>query len=276
MNMNGIGTSVGAGAMDGIYKGPERRSVNAAGDASVGALAEFVSNMGHHLRTPLTVVLGMAKLLKITQLDAEQDEAVQMIDRSGEELLGHINQLIDAIELANGQVRLVHAPFDLRAMLEKVAARTDSAARAKGLEAQFYVAPDVPRRIFGDEIRLRDVLTNLCDNAVKFTPAGKVSLTVESPRDPAQVRRAEFMFTVADSGIGMDAHAARRAFDPFFQADSSVTKQFPGAGLGLMIVRHLVRLMGGAVSVQSAPGKGSTFTVSVAFDLADAREPMHA
>jgi len=262
--------------MDGICRTAESPSVNAPADAGVGALADFVSNMGHHLRTPLTVVLGMAKLLKITELDAEQEEAVRMIDRSGEELLGHINQLIDAIELANGQVRLGHAPFDLRALLEKVAARTESAARAKGLDARFYVAQDVPRRISGDEARLYDVLANLCDNAVKFTPAGKVSVSVESPRDPTQARRAELMFTVTDSGIGMDAHTVQHAFDPFFQADTKATRHFRGAGLGLTIVRHLVWLMGGAISAQSEPGKGSTFTVSAAFDRADAEEPMHA
>lgn len=247
-------------------------------DPGARVLADFVSNVGHHLRTPLTVVLGMTKLLKFMSLDAEQQEAVDMIDRSGEELAGHINQLLDAIELINGQVHLSPAPFDLHDLLEQVAARTASSAQAKGLDAQFEVAHDVPRKLHGDETRLRDVLSNLCDNAVKFTSAGKVTLSVGLAGDAAQAERAEIRFAVSDSGIGMDADTAKHVFEPFYQADSKAARHFQGVGLGLTIAQHLVRLMGGAINVQSAPGHGTTFSFRVALDLErDAvKETVHA
>ena len=157
-------------------------------------------------------------------------------------------------------------------------ARDKQWTRAKGLDAQFEVAHDVPRRLSGDEARLRDVLTNLCDNAVKFTSAGKVAVSVELAASPEQAERPELRFAVSDSGIGMDADTARQAFEPFFQADSKAARHFHGVGLGLTIAQHLVRLMGGAITVQSAPGRGATFSFSVALDVErDAvKEPMHA
>ena len=275
--MDGFGTSVGVCTMDGIGKCTELSApADAAADSGRRALAEYVSNVGHHLRTPLTVVLGMAKLLKFTQLDTEQQEAVDMIDRSGEELLGHINQLLHAVDLMNGQARLASTAFDLRELLESVTARTASAAQAKGLEPQLDVARDVPRMVCGDEARLRDVLTNLCENAVKFTTAGKISLSVEVTGDRTQARRRELKFTVADTGIGMDACTVKHAFDPFFQADSRAMRHFRGVGLGLTIAQHLVQRMGGEISVQSAPGRGAVFTFSVAFDSDAAGEPADA
>jgi signal transduction histidine kinase len=265
------------GIMEAIGKSTQSPAqANALADSGARAIAEFVSNVGHHLRTPLTVVLGMAKLLKFTSLNADQEEAVEMIDRSGEELLGHINQLLDAIELVNGQARLTPAPFDLRELLEQVAARTARAAQAKGIDARLSVAQDVPREVCGDEARLRDVLTHLCHNAVKFTSAGKVALSVEVARARTPAERPEISFTVADTGIGMDANTVKHAFEPFFQADSKAARHFRGAGLGLTIAQQLVKLMGGVISIRSAPGQGATFAFSVALERHAAEEPMDA
>lgn len=249
---------------------------SALADPGARVLADFVSNVGHHLRTPLTVVLGMSKLLKFTSLDSEQQEALDMIDRSGEELLGHINQLLDAIELINGQAHLTPAPFDLHELLEKVSARMASAAQAKGLDARLELAHDVPRTVCGDEARLHDVLTSLCNNAVKFTSAGRVALSVELAGDGARAEQPEIRFTVADSGIGMDADTARQAFEPFFQADSKAARHFRGVGLGLTIAQHLVRLMGGAISARSAPGQGATFTFSLVLERDTVEETVDA
>ncbi|MDH4189953.1 MAG: ATP-binding protein [Betaproteobacteria bacterium] len=241
---------------------------NALADSSLRARADFLSNMGHHLRTPLTVVLGMAKLLKIMPLGEEEMEAANMIDRSGEELLGHINQLLDAAELVYGQVRLGHAEFDLRALLEKVGTRMARAAQEKGLIAELRVADDVPHLVRGDESRLRDVLTNLCDNAVKFTAAGRVALLAEKVQGYPTPGRATLKFAVVDTGIGMDKKIAAHVHEPFFQADANAARNFRGAGLGLTIACRLVQLMDGRMSIDSTPGRGSTFSFITEFETA--------
>ncbi len=235
-------------------------------DSANRAKSEFLANVSHELRTPLTVVLGMAQLLKLTALDAEQREGVGMIERSGESLLALINQILDLSRAESGRLELETTEFDVRGTVEAVRAQLAREASAKGLEVKVYFGDSVPSRVRGDEVRLRQVLRNLWDNAIKFTPSGHVEVAVERSDEQLPAGRVALKFTVSDTGIGMDRAAVAGAFEPFFQADSSATRRFGGAGLGLAISRRLVRLMGGTISLQSELGRGSTFIFTAIFE----------
>ena len=235
-------------------------------DSANRAKSDFLANVSHELRTPLTVVLGMAQLLKLSALDAEQREGVGMIERSGESLLALINQILDLSKAESGRLELEAADFDVRGTVEAVQAQLAREAGAKGLEFRVRFAEAVPRRVRGDEVRLRQVLRNLCDNAVKFTPSGHVEVSVDRIEEGLPGGQIALRFTVTDTGIGMNKDALAGAFEPFFQADSSTTRRFGGTGLGLAISRRLVRLMGGTISVQSEVGRGSTFTFTAVFE----------
>ena len=235
-------------------------------EAANRAKSEFLANVSHELRTPLTVVLGMAQLLKLSALDAEQREGVGMIERSGESLLALINQVLDLSKAESGKLELETTEFDVRGTVEALLAQLAREASSKGLEFRVRVADSVPRRVRGDELRLRQVLRNLYDNAVKFTPSGHVEIVAERIDEALPADRIALRFRVSDTGIGMDRTSLAGAFEPFFQADSSTTRRFGGTGLGLAISRRLVRLMGGTISVQSDIGKGSTFTFTAPFE----------
>jgi signal transduction histidine kinase len=238
-------------------------------DTANRAKSDFLANVSHELRTPLTVVLGMAQLLKLTALDAEQREGMGMIERSGESLLALINQILDLSRAESGKLELETTEFDVRATVEAVQSQLSREASAKGLQFRLRFNESVPRQVRGDEVRLRQVLRNLCDNAVKFTPSGYVELSVERSEERLPPGQVALRFRVSDTGIGMDKAALAGAFEPFFQADSSATRRFGGTGLGLAISRRLVRLMGGTISVQSEVGRGSTFTFTAVFETVE-------
>ncbi|HVB50043.1 MAG TPA: ATP-binding protein [Burkholderiales bacterium] len=239
-----------------------------ASDAANRAKSEFIANMSHELRTPLTVVLGVAQLLELSALGAEQRESVGLIERAGQALLSLVNHLLDLSSIDAGRLRLERVDFDLRETVEGVRRHLREEAESKGLAFTVRVAEDVPERVRGDELHLRQVLLNLCDNAVKFTPTGSVELSVDPFPAPAPNGRIVLRFTVSDTGIGMGKGAVASAFEPFFQVDAGAARRFGGAGLGLAISRRLVRLMGGTISVRSELGQGSTFTFTAAFEHA--------
>jgi signal transduction histidine kinase/HPt (histidine-containing phosphotransfer) domain-containing protein/DNA-binding NarL/FixJ family response regulator len=227
------------------------------------AKSEFLANVSHEIRTPINALLGIAELLADTELTPEQRRHVQVFRSSGQSLFELINDLLDLSKIEAGRLELHEEPLRLRALLEDRIALLAPRAKEKGLALQLEIADDVPAFVRGDATRLAQALTNLLGNAIKFTPAGSVRLAVA--RDGAE----GLAFTVSDTGIGIAPSKLETIFEPFTQADGSVTRAFGGTGLGLSITRSLVQLMGGTIGVESTPGAGTRFIVRLPMPAAE-------
>jgi PAS domain S-box-containing protein len=236
----------------------------------------FLAIMSHEIRTPMNGVLGMADLLATTPLNTEQRDWLETLRSSGQSLLGLLNDILDFSKMEAGKLALEEAPFDLRAQVNAVAALLEGKAQEKDLHIQTFVDMDVPDVFIGDALRLRQILTNLVGNAIKFTEHGRIDIGVQVNPGPAPSGAAEpatwLHFTVQDTGIGITPDALPKLFQPFTQADDSTTRQFGGTGLGLSICKLLIERMNGRIWLESEEGRGSTCHVLVALQVAEPPE----
>ncbi|WP_421788122.1 sensor histidine kinase [Hyphobacterium sp.] len=223
-----------------------------AANAGNAAKSQFLANMSHEIRTPMNGILGMVALLRASKLDDMQASQLEIIERSSEMLLALLNDVLDMSKIESGEISIESVPFELRKVVDNARDLHGLLAEAKGLALRIDLPPDLDTAFIGDPLRLSQILNNLLSNAIKFTREGYIELAVSE-------RRGQVVFAVKDSGIGIAPDQAERLFLPFTQADSSTTRKYGGSGLGLTISRRLCRLMGGDLTLTSAPGQGALF-----------------
>ena len=246
-----------------ILNGELIKSRDKAEDAS-RAKNNFLSIMSHEIRTPMNGVLGMAELLGHTHLDKEQIKYLNAIEFSGKVLLTVINDILDHAKIVAGKMEFIHIGFDLRQMIEE-AAQPYILMNDDRVALQIEIDPNIPQHIIGDPIRLHQIITNLLNNAFKFTHAGHVKLSIVCQNWIEN--RTEVKFSISDTGIGIDDETKLHLFQPFMQADQTISRKYGGTGLGLSICQKLIHRMGGKLAVDSTLGNGADFYFQIVFDV---------
>lgn len=252
----------------------ELRVAKEAAERATEARSMFLANMSHEIRTPMNGILGFTGLLLKDELSRKQFDYLKKIQRSGNALLGLINDILDFSKIEAGKLDIEKTNFFLNKVMDDLGDLFSEQAGMKGLDLVVAKREGVPVNLVGDPLRLRQILVNLTNNAIKFTESGNVTVTVEQSSSSAH--DVMLHFKVTDSGIGISEEAVGRLFTPFTQADGSTTRKFGGTGLGLTICRQLVELMGGRIGIQSKLGEGSTFEFELPFSLHDEEEKVVA
>ncbi len=272
----GLGLAVAFIALSFYVRSLVKRMFDAVARAEAANQAKrrFISVVSHEMRTPLNAIIGMAELMRDTQLTREQADMLQTLRGSSQVMLGLVEDVLDFSKIEAGKLLLERTDFDLHALVNSTSRILQAQARAKHIEFVVSIMPEVPHALRGDAHHLRQVLINLAGNAVKFTERGSVTVHVSLQDETEHAVRLKF--SVRDTGVGIPAEAQVRIFDSFTQADQSTTRRFGGTGLGTTIAKQLVELMGGRIGLESAVGLGTTFWFEVPFDLQAERAPAAA